>query len=239
MDIKDYPLAYNGKNYVGPNVRDVVYVWTEDGNPCYVGITSQGIRNRLQSHLRGTDKCMFQKKLRSKPDVFRCYIVDQFYLHADADTSYQHLLDLETYYIDLFGTYHHANLVGYNLTMGGQGMTGFVTSEETRGKRSAAQIGIKKGPFSEEHKRNLSIAHMGHKHSEEHKQKVSNALKGRKHTEESIRKMSIAKKGKKRPPFSEDTKRKMSIAKRTKMACRNGSISASIIADSISRFFVF
>ena len=42
---------------------------------------------------------------------------------------------------------------------------------------------------------------LGHKLSEEHKKKVSEALKGRKHSEESKKKMSESKKGKKRGPY--------------------------------------
>ena len=90
------------------------------------------------------------------------------------------------------------------------------------------------GPKSEETKRNMSKAHMGHMISEETKRKISEVAKGRRHTDETKRKISEARAGgilskehkhkigeanKGRVPWnkgktlSEDTKRKMSKAK--------------------------
>ncbi len=68
--------------------------------------------------------------------------------------------------------------------------------------------------FSEEHRRKLSEAGKGRKHSEEVKRKIGKAGKGRKHTEETKIKMSLAQKGKpswnKDKKLSEETKRKIS-----------------------------
>ena len=49
--------------------------------------------------------------------------------------------------------------------------------------------------FSEEHKKNLSIAHKGIKQTEESKRKTSEANLGQKRSEESKRKMSDAQRG--------------------------------------------
>lgn len=70
---------------------------------------------------------------------------------------------------------------------------------------------------TEEHRKKLSLAGMGHKgwnkgksHSEEHRMKISKALTGKKQSEETKKKLSIAFKGK---PLSEETKRKMSLSR--------------------------
>lgn len=69
---------------------------------------------------------------------------------------------------------------GYNLTLGGGGMTGLARPEETRKKISASLKGHK---MSEENKEKLRIANTGKKHSEESKQKRREALTGIKRTE--------------------------------------------------------
>lgn len=84
--------------------------------------------------------------------------------------------------------------------------------------------GFKKGHIpSEEHRRKLSIAGMGRKHTEEEKRKISLANKGKhirigwKHSEETRRKMSAAGKGHKRflgKKHSKETLIKMSIAQK-------------------------
>lgn len=63
---------------------------------------------------------------------------------------------------------------------------GRVFSEETRAKMSAARKGIKRGPFSEEHKAKIAAAHKGKVKSPEH-----------------IAKIAASKTGKKRGPHSE------------------------------------
>jgi len=51
--------------------------------------------------------------------------------------------------------------IGYNILPGGFGGRNIIITEETRRKMSASAIGKKKGPQSEEHRRNLSISHIG------------------------------------------------------------------------------
>ncbi len=66
-------------------------------------------------------------------------------------------------------------------------------------------------PFSEEHKRNLSLANKGKKLSEEHKQKVRLAHTGTTVSEETKKKMSLAHKGIK---FSAEWSKRISEAQR-------------------------
>lgn len=53
--------------------------------------------------------------------------------------------------------------------------------------------------FSEDHKKNISTAKMGHSVSNETRRKISDANRGRRHTVEARKKMSLAQKGKPKP----------------------------------------
>ena len=119
----------------------------------------------------------------------------------------------EKFYIKKF----NAREVGYNLTDGGDGHSGFIMSEETKQKISEAK---KDKTLSEEHKQKLSEAKKGKTLSEEHKQKISEAIKkqliekggpfkGKHQSEETKQKISDAMKGK---TFSKEHKQKISDA---------------------------
>ena len=98
-----------------------------------------------------------------------------------------------------------------NKTDGGEGVNGYIFSEENKRKLSEA---LKGKTRSEETKIKISEAHKGKTHSEEAKRKVSEARKGRKMSEASKIKLSEARKGK---PLSEEHKRKLSEAKKGKI----------------------
>jgi group I intron endonuclease len=89
------------------------------------------------------------------------------------------LNSLESFFIAYYDTYNN----GYNLTIGGEGMSGYKLSKETRQKISERNV------------------------SEETRQKLSNAARGRKFTEETKRKISESKKGK---PLSKAAREKIS-----------------------------
>ena len=109
----------------------------------------------------------------------------------------------------------------YNMTEGGEGISGHEHSSETRKKISETHKGkklsedhirkiseAKKGKkLSEDHIRKMSESRKGKPKSEEHKRKMSEAFKGRNRSEETKRKISESLKGRKR---SEETKRKIS-----------------------------
>jgi hypothetical protein len=110
-----------------------------------------------------------------------------------------------------------------NQTDGGDGVTGYVPSQEQRKKLSER---MKNFVFSEEAKAKISIANLGnkyrlgHKNSEKHKAIIASIWKGKKLSEEHKKKLSLAKIGKKR---SDETKRKISEAhqRRKENASRN------------------
>jgi len=109
----------------------------------------------------------------------------------------------EIYWIDFFQSnlckYKEGN--GLNLTDGGGGFIGYVTSEETKKKISEALKGNKK----------LILSNTGKKHTEETKEKLRQKNTGRKHTEETIQKMSESQKN--RYGHSEETIEKLRLAR--------------------------
>jgi len=111
-----------------------------------------------------------------------------------------------------------------NLTDGGDGVVGYIHSDETRRNMSELRIGK---THSDETRRNMSELYTGEKHpffgkthSDETRRKIGEALKGKKHSEETKRKISESKTGEKNPmfgkKFSDETKRKISESKRKK-----------------------
>lgn len=74
-------------------------------------------------------------------------------------------------------------------------------SEETKRKMSNSKNGVKRSPFTEQHRMNISLHRKGKVFSEETKMK-----------------MSLSQIGKKRGPMSEETKKKISEATRLAMA---------------------
>jgi len=83
-----------------------------------------------------------------------------------------------------------------NLTTGGDGVPGYVYTDEVRARMSASQQGRR---VSQETIARISAKHKGKVLSEDHR-----------------RKLSEAKLGKKRPPFTEETRAKMSAASKEK-----------------------
>ena len=124
------------------------------------------------------------------------------------DCTNNHLNQMEIYYIKKYNPQ-------FNFTDGGDGMTGFKHSEETRKKMSENNARYWKGKtLSEETRKKISEAKKGKTHSEETRKKMSEANKsknnpmyGKTHSEETRKKMSEAKKGK---TLSEETRKKIS-----------------------------
>lgn len=133
-------------------------------------------------------------------------------------------LDHEIFLID---TFKSLGFVLTNLTFGGEGISGFKQSEETKQKMSLVRQGDKnhffgrshteetKKAISEKKKENPTTFWAGKIRSEETNKKISLALlgkQGRPHTEETKKKLSVAHTGKKQAPPSEETRKKISEA---------------------------
>jgi len=152
----------------------------EDRTPYYIG---KGTGNRI--YKKGTGEVSPPK------DKSRIIYLKQ---NLTEEEAFKH----EIYMIDVFGRKDLGTGILHNKTDGGDGVSGWVPSEETRRKSSDAQKG-KTGRLnkthSEESKRKMSDAHKNP--SEETRRKRSEALKGK----------TAWNKGK---SASEETKRKRS-----------------------------
>ena len=134
--------------------------------------------------------------------------------------------DMEKYYIRKYQTNNIK--YGYNMTEGGDGVSGFIPNIESRQKMSKAQKGRKhseetkrkisegnKGKFvSKESRQKMSKSHKGKTLSPEHKQKIAEGNKGRIVSKETRKKLSEGNKGKPGSwtgrKHSDETKKKMS-----------------------------
>jgi hypothetical protein len=171
--ITDYPIVFDGKNIIGKDVSNVVYLWTRNNIPCYIGITKKSIILRCTEHLKYSKKSqLFQNKLREYKNEFRCYILD-------TTNDYTKLMDMEKEYIKKYNTYYGDNPnEGYNLTRGGENREYTVITRKKIGEKSKGRFGYWNNKiFSEEHRKKISKARSGTKLTEEHKNKISNSLK--------------------------------------------------------------
>jgi hypothetical protein len=147
--------------------------------------------NRINDYNR-----MYSKRMRSN---FWKYTVSKYGFItniSDDNLTEKEAHDLEIFYIKKIGRRDLGLGTLVNLTDGGEGMCGYVMSDEVKGKISNSNKGKRK---SSEHKNRISRKKIGYKHSEETKKKMSETRKGLRsgfiHSEESRKKMSESSKG--------------------------------------------
>lgn len=151
-----------------------VYKATSPSNKVYIGITSKSFARRKIQHLSaavaGSDYA-FHRAIRKYDSSIKWEILTEV---ATLDSA----ISMEKSFIAELGSFGPH---GYNMTSGGEGQlgaswghseeaknkisqnngrfwTGKTRSEETKRKCSEAQRSIRRKPFSEEHKANLSAA---------------------------------------------------------------------------------
>lgn len=167
-----------------------------DGKPFYVG---KGIGNRAWS---AKNRNQFWQRTHAKHGV----IVDVLSRWPTEAEAFEH----EKFLIRCLKEMGH-KLV--NMTEGGEGQSGWVPTEETKQRISAAKIGKpspKRGiPLSESARLKIIESKRGKTLTEEHKAKISAAGKGIPKSPEHKAKISQGNKGR---IVSEETRRKISEA---------------------------
>jgi hypothetical protein len=170
------------------------YVYTHSlaGQPCfYVG---KGTEKRVKT---------IRRKNKHHTNIVNKYGRQNIIVRSMLCRSEQHALDLE---VKLIAALRNGGVKLVNRTDGGDGMSGYKHSEESKAKMSEAG---KCKVFSEEHKANMSESAKGKPKSDEHKAKISVIHKGKVFSEESRAKMSKTHTGK---VLSEEHKAKLSAA---------------------------
>jgi hypothetical protein len=104
-----------------------------------------------------------------------------------------------------------------NLTLGGQGPTGYRHTVEALQKTGSAQKALWQEP---EYRAHMVEVHTGHTHTEETKAKIGAAHKGQKRPEGTGEKIALTKRGK---PRSEETKAKI----RATLLSKRGSVTVT------------
>jgi group I intron endonuclease len=162
----------------------------ENKNNCkrYIGKSGTGIEKRWKIHKYELNKNIHKNKhlqyswLKNGENNFLFYIIEK------CENVESILNEREIFWINKFKANNPD--FGYNLTIGGDGMSGYKHNLNAKNKLSVL---FKGKPKSEEHKKKLSLSNLGKPKSEEQKIKQSNSTKG-----------------KSRLPLSENTKRKLS-----------------------------
>lgn len=192
------------------------------GKPFYCGKTTQPVRKRISSHYADARRHGNRRVgsiLRLCGDHLRVVVME--IVPADGDWPAR-----EKFWISQVRL---MNPDCANISDGGFGMTGYIATEETRRKMSAALSGKTRTAEQREHirqlktgtihgpemRRKVSEANQGKVLSEETRQKIRIARTGTKMSIEARAKMSVAKSGKRRP-LSEETKRKIGNANRVR-----------------------
>ena len=198
-------------------------------NKKYIGI-SNDIHKRVRSHIRGQGSKLLYRAIRKHGiENFRIDVLE-------GDLTPSKAKRLEVYFIELFDCF---NPRGYNSTLGGDGVFGFIPSEETLKKRSKSLKGrtswIKGKKHKEVSKRKVSEALKGNKNSlgfkqtQEHVKKRSEAMKGKKCSPSHIEKVRQSKLGDNNPMKNPLVAKKSSISRIVNNIARNQGVSLEIV----------
>jgi hypothetical protein len=189
------------------------YVYThslEGEPPFYVG---KGLLKRVK---------LISRKNKYHTNIVNKYGKENIIVRSMLCRSEQHALDLE---VKMIAALRNGGVKLTNMTDGGEGASGYITSEETRIKLSVANTGKIRSDetrakisvaatgrvISEETREKLSTSHKGNAISDETKAKIKAAAIGRVKSEEHRAKLAAAQTGK---VYSEESKAKMSASKK-------------------------
>lgn len=209
------------------STESIFYVYAyfdKDGVPRYIG---KGKGYRIREHRTKTPKYRLAKAIASG-EMFTSRKIAE-------NLSEMEAFDLERRWIAKFGREIDGGVL-WNLTLGGDGMSGVIRSDEfrarmseiqrypaVRAKNSSAHLGRPKHPDAIA---KTAAFWRTHKHSEESRKKISQAQIGKKLSDDHKKKLSISGKGKKR---KSETCVRISMAKMKPVECvETGEFFASI-----------
>lgn len=177
----------------------IIYLVRKDGMPVYVGFTKRTIRERWLEHCNESRriknrKCGGRGKLHPAINKYgdECFTIESVYETEDE----KHALNImEYHFIWLYQTHHDYGRGGYNLSFGGDGHLQLSDStrqkmaentrnrklsEEAKQKIRLSKLGKKRKPFTDEARKNMSLAHKNSVKAQEHQKRMVAALRGKK-----------------------------------------------------------
>lgn len=139
----------------------------------YVGISRNGYQVRFHQHLLESHTKYHNSILHK---AIAKYGDDKFVVEPiETDVPDDQIKEKEKYYIKLYDTFY-LNKHGYNMTEGGDGMSGYSHTKHTRAQISATLTGHK---FPESRNKKIQQAMIGREYKEEWKRALSESRKGR------------------------------------------------------------
>lgn len=157
----------------------------------YIGLTKQTLKKRWASHVYASRQGGVNTAIANAMRKYghKLFSIEEICLcHSLAEAA-----ATEIRFIDELGARRPR---GYNVTAGGQGVSGFSR------------------PMSTETKEKIRLSHLGKKHSPEHIANSAAAHRGIRPNFESRQKMSLSQRGSKKKPWSEESKRRASEARK-------------------------
>jgi len=139
---------------------------------CYVGQSKIDIEGRWKTHIR---ELRNNKHLNNKlQNTWNKYGEENFIFGVIEECEVEQCNEMERYWIAYYDSFHN----GYNNTEGGEGISGWNHSEETR-KKISEHNAAKNNPETRK-KMSDNHAFKGKHLSEKHRQKISESFIGKK-----------------------------------------------------------
>jgi len=175
------------------NISGIYCIQNNINKKMYIG-KSENIHRRLLEHFRhlnrGTSGSTYLQHAWNK------YGQENFDVYLIEVCGQEIIEEMERYYIKKYNTNNDS--FGYNLTDGGDGISGYRWSDEARERRSASHLGERNHQYG---KRGDANSNYGKKHSEETIELMKNnhvGFENKHHSEESIEKIKASSVGRKK-----------------------------------------
>lgn len=177
-----------GNRKIGLPTNSGIYCFeNKENGKKYIG-KSINISKRVSTHI--SNLCKNKDGCEILQNAWNKYGEEAFLIYVIEECPEEVISDREIFYIDKLKT---KTPLGYNMTDGGEGLSGYKQSEETKEKRRIKWSGEKNPNFGKFGKDNHRF---GTKLSSETRNKISKSLTGNKPSEETREKQSLAHIGK-------------------------------------------